>query len=305
MVLKPASATSATASSFTEIIAASSLPQGAFNLILCSGAEAEILVTDSRVAMVTFTGSPDVGWRLKEKAWKKKITLELGGNAAVIIDGGVTLDPIISRIAQGSYGNAGQSCIAVQRIIIHRTLFNEFKEKFIAATHEVVVGDPANDATVVGPMIDESAAVRTEQWISAAVKNGAKILTGGSRMGATFSPTVVTDTTSAMDLECREVFAPVVTLTPVESFEEAILRVNESEYGLQAGIFTQSLDHAFDAYRELDVGGVIVNDYPTYRIDHMPYGGIKESGIGREGIRYAIEEMTEPKLLAINLSKTF
>jgi acyl-CoA reductase-like NAD-dependent aldehyde dehydrogenase len=305
MVLKPASATSATASAFTGIIAATSLPKGAFNCVPCAGAEAEILVTDTRIAMLSFTGSPYVGWHLKEKAWKKKVTLELGGNAAIIVDEGTALDPVIPRIAQGSFGNAGQSCIAVQRIYVHKSIFEHFCTKFIDITRAIAVGDPALETTVVGPMIDEAAARRTHDWISTAVGQGAKILFGGERTRALFSPTVLTGTTPAMDIECREVFAPVVTLTPVDSFEEAVHRVNDSEYGLQAGVFTNNLDHAFTAYQELEVGGVIINDYPTYRIDHMPYGGVKESGRGREGVRYAIEEMTEPKLMVINLSKSF
>ncbi len=305
MILKPASSTAAIASTFTEIIAETSLPTGAFNLVTCTGAEAEILATDPRIAMLTFTGSPEVGWRLKEKAWKKKVTLELGGNAGIIIDEGIAIDPIIQRIAQGSYGNAGQSCIAIQRIFVHRSLFDEFREKFIATTRTIVVGDPTDESTVVGPMINEAAAVKTEEWINEAVKLGAKVLVGGTRQGAVFAPTVLTETTTMMNVEYREVFAPVVTLTPVESFDEALLRVNDSKYGLQAGVFTNNLQHAFTAYETLAVGGVIINDYPTYRIDHMPYGGVKESGMGREGLRYAIEEMTELKLMVLNFSKLF
>lgn len=304
MVLKPASATGATASVFTEIIAGSALPRGAFNLVTCPGADAEILASDPRIAMLTFTGSPEVGWRLKEKAWKKKVTLELGGNAGIIIDEGVDLDPIIKRIAQGSFGNAGQSCIAVQRIFVHQNLYNDFCIKFVEAARTMAVGDPTDDMTVVGPMIDEAAAVRAEEWISEAVQLGAKILSGGTRRGPLLTPTILTGTTNEMKVESREVFAPVVTLTPVVSFEEALRKLNDSRYGLQAGVFTTNLNHAFSAYEILEVGGVILNDYPTYRIDHMPYGGVKESGIGREGLRYAIEEMTEPKLMVMNFSKS-
>ncbi|MGD0339327.1 MAG: aldehyde dehydrogenase family protein [Bacteroidota bacterium] len=305
VLLKPASSTAAAASAFTEIIAESSLPNGAFNLVTCPGAEAEVLATEPRIAMLTFTGSPEIGWRLKEKAWKKKVTLELGGNAGIIIDEKIALDPIIPRIVQGSFGNAGQSCIAVQRIFVHRSLFEEFREKFVMATQKVVSGDPTNDSTVVGTMIDEAAAIKTEEWIKEAVNLGAKVLIGGTREDAVFAPTVLVQTTNAMKVECREVFAPVVTLTSVDSFNEALRKLNDSQYGLQAGIFTNDLYNAFMAYEVLEVGGVMINDYPTYRVDHMPYGGVKESGMGREGVRYAIEEMTEPKLMVLNLSKSF
>ncbi|MBM2840974.1 MAG: Lactaldehyde dehydrogenase, partial [Bacteroidetes bacterium] len=206
----------------------------------------------------------------------------------------------VKRKASGAYGNAGQSCIAVQRIYVHKELHQSFLDEFVAASVATRVGDPADEATVVGPMIDESSAKKVEEWIAEAVRGGARILCGGKRRGAVLDPTVLVDVKPDMKVSCQEVFAPVVTIEPFDSFEQAVEMVNSSDYGLQAGVFTNDFSHVLHAYKTLEVGGVIINDYPTFRIDHMPYGGVKDSGFGREGVKYAIEEMMEPKLLVVN-----
>jgi acyl-CoA reductase-like NAD-dependent aldehyde dehydrogenase len=302
IVLKPSSNAPQTALLLGELILESGWPVQALSVLTCSGDNSRQLITDERIKLVTFTGSPHVGWGIKAIAGKKRVTLELGGNAAVVIDEGVNLDKTIDRIVQGAYGNAGQSCIAVQRIIVHRSLFDRFVDRFVEASSLVLTGDPMDEKTVIGPMIDEESARKIETWLGEAVKAGAKVLCGGRRSGAMLEATVVVDVKNGMKISCQEVFAPLVTIEPFNSFSQALDMVNNSDYGLQAGVFTNDLKNAFHAYDELEVGGVIINDYPTYRIDHMPYGGVKDSGFGREGIRYAIDEMTELKLMALNLS---
>jgi acyl-CoA reductase-like NAD-dependent aldehyde dehydrogenase len=283
-----------------EILLESGLPSGAINILPCSGDEATQLIVDERVALVSFTGSPAVGWDLKQRAHRQKVVLELGGNAAVIVDRDIRLKPIAGRIALGAYANAGQSCIAVQRVYVHESVYEQFLDHFLASTRSTAVGNPEEDSTIVGPMIDEDAARKVEVWLAEAVAAGAKVLYGGTRDGAVFQPTVLTNVPSDTRISCQEVFAPVAIVEPFSTFEQAVGMVNNSEYGLQAGVFTDSLVNALYAYQHLEVGGVVLNDYPTFRIDHMPYGGVKGSGFGREGIRYAIEEMTEPKLLVVN-----
>ncbi|MEK9136880.1 MAG: aldehyde dehydrogenase family protein, partial [Bacteroidota bacterium] len=299
-VLKPSSNAPLTALTLGEIISNSGYPTEAVNVVPCSGGEAEQLITDKRVKLVSFTGSPAVGWPLKIQAGAKKVVLELGGNAGVIVDKGTDIRSTAKRIAMGAYGNAGQSCIAVQRVYVHKELYRAFLDEFVDDSKATKVGDPNDEATVVGPMIDEAAARKVEEWIGEAVASGARVLCGGRRVGAVLEPTVLVDVRPDMKVSCQEVFAPVATVDPFDSFQQAVEMVNNSEYGLQAGVFTNDLSHLLYAYRQLDVGGVIINDYPTFRIDHMPYGGVKGSGFGREGIKYAIEEMTEPKLLVIN-----
>ena len=251
--------------------------------------------------MITFTGSSAVGWEIKAHAGKKRVTLELGGNAGVIVDRGFELDYVTKRIAQGSYGNAGQSCIAIQRIYVHDEIYDEFADRFVMESKSTPMGDPRDERTVVGPMISEEAAVKAECWIKEAVDGGAHILCGGKRERAMLEPTVLVEVKPEMNVSCQEVFAPVVTLDRFRDFRQAVAAVNNSTYGLQAGVFSKDRNNVFYAYNELEVGGVIVNDFPTYRIDSMPYGGVKNSGFGREGLRYAIEEMTEMRLLAFNL----
>ena len=302
VVLKPSSNAPRTALMLGEVFESTPLPKGAMNILPCMGSEAEQLITDKRVKMLSFTGSPVVGWGIKTRAGKKRVTLELGGNAGVIVAADANLEYAVRRIIQGAFGNAGQSCISVQRIYLHESIADAFIEQFVKMTRSIAVGDPMNERTVVGPMIDEQAAKKIESWIAEAVKGGARLLCGGERKGAVLQPTILAEVDPTLKVSCQEVFAPLVTIDRFREFKEAVELVNASIFGLQAGIFTNNAQDIFYAYRELEVGGVIVNDASSYRMDHMPYGGVKESGLGREGIRSAIEEMTEMKLLALNLS---
>jgi glyceraldehyde-3-phosphate dehydrogenase (NADP+) len=301
LVLKPASKTPLTSIILGEIVEAAGWPAGGLNVIPASGADIEKLMIDDRIKKLTFTGSPAIGWMLKAKAGQKRVTLELGGNAGLIIHDDADLELAASRCVIGAFSYSGQICISIQRIYAHKKIFEKFKKLFIKKVEALKLGDPLDEETDVGPLIDQGSLKRTEEWVAEAKKGGAKILTGGKSEGACFQPTVLTDTTPSMKVCGDEVFAPVVTLEPYEKFEEAVDMVNHSLYGLQAGVFTNDIKRIFHAYEELDVGGVVVNDIPTYRVDNMPYGGVKMSGFGREGVSYAIEEMTELKLLALNL----
>jgi acyl-CoA reductase-like NAD-dependent aldehyde dehydrogenase len=301
VVLKPASQTPLSALNLARIADEAGWPAGALNVLPLTNEEAEPLVRDDRLKLLTFTGSGAVGWRLKAEAGKKRVTLELGGNAGVIIHSDAELDYAAERCAVGGFSYAGQSCISVQRILVERSVFDKFLAAFVPKVKALKAGDPMDPATDVGPLIRPADAARIEQWIDEAVKAGAKIECGGKRHGSVFEPTVLTRTQPAMKVNCQEVFAPVVTVEPYDTFDEALRRVNDSPYGLQAGVFTNDARLIFKAYEELEVGGVMAGEVPTFRIDHMPYGGSKDSGIGREGVRYAIEEMTEPKLLMMNL----
>ncbi len=299
-ILKPPSQAPLTSLVLAEILLEAGVPPEAFAVVPCGGTTAESLVTDERVNMLTFTGSPAVGWRLKALAGKKRVVLELGGNAGIIIDRSADLSSIVHRNVMGAFGYAGQVCIKVQRIFVHESLFHEYQERFVDAAARIGVGDPRKEDTVVGPVIDDQAADRIESWIREAVQEGASLLTGGGRDGRVIAPTVLTDVADSLRVVSQEVFGPVVTLHRFSTIEEAVEGVNRSSYGLQAGIFSNDFRNILYAYEHLQVGGVIVNDNSTYRIDHMPYGGVKDSGFGREGLRYAIEEMTEPRLLAIH-----
>ncbi len=301
IILKPAPKTPLTALLLAEVIEEAGPPAGAVSVLPCPNPVAEAIVTDHRMKMLTFTGSPEVGWYLKEKAGRKRVVLELGGNAGVIIHSDADLDFAVKRCAVGAFSYAGQVCISVQRIYVQDQIFDKFMNAFVPYVKSLRAGDPLEESTVVAPMVDRKAADRTEGWVKEAQAGGAKVLTGGRRQGTFFEPTVLTDTNPQMKVNCREVFAPVVTVTRYDTLEEAIRMLNESVYGLQAGIFARDVKEIFKAYDALEVGGIIVNDVPIYRIDHMPYGGVKNSGFGREGIRYAIQEMTEIRLLALNL----
>ncbi len=302
VVLKPSSKTPVTAHLLGEIAQAAGLPEGVLNVVPARVEAAEELVTDPRIRMVTFTGSAEVGWQLRSRAGRKKVLLELGGNAAAVVEPDADLEFAAERIALGSFAYAGQICISVQHVLVHEDVLERFRDLFLAAVASLPVGDPRDPATVVGPMISSRSADRVVSWIEEARGAGAELLTGGGRKGSLVEPTVLEGTDAAMKVGCREAFGPVVTLDAYDDFGKALERVNASCYGLQAGVFTEGLRRAFEAYRGLEVGGVIVNDYPTFRVDHMPYGGVKESGLGREGVRYAVEEMTEPRLLVLNLS---
>ena len=300
LVLKPSSAAPMTALLLAEVFSESLLPRGAFNVICCMGAEAAQLITDERIKLITFTGSPAIGWPLKAQAGKKRVVLELGGNAGVIVEPDADMDLAREKILAGGFANAGQSCISVQRVYVQADIWEEFVPDLVAGAEAIKPGDPWLESTVVGPMITVQAAEQVESWIADAVSGGARILCGGNRKGAMFEPTILADVRPDMNVNCKEVFAPVIIVERYGTFADALGRVNDSAFGLQAGVFTRDLRNAFRAYEELEVGGVVINDVPTYRIDHMPYGGVKDSGFGREGIRYAIEEMTELKLLAVN-----
>lgn len=300
IILKPASATPVSALILGEMAIAAGMPPEAVSVLPCPGARAEQLATDPRVAFLSFTGSCTVGWHLKEVAGRKKVGLELGGNAAVIVHSDANLDYAVSRIVAGAFNNAGQICISVQRVLIHRPVYEQTVEKLLVATKALVFGDPRNPSTDLGPMIDEGKAREAHGKIREAAAQGARILTGGELKGSLFSPTVLADTTPEMRVNSEELFAPAITVIPYDDFEEAIRTVNASPFGLQAGIFTRDIGRAMESFSRMEVGGVMVNDIPTFRVDQMPYGGVKNSGTGREGPRFAIEEMTEPRLLVIN-----
>jgi acyl-CoA reductase-like NAD-dependent aldehyde dehydrogenase len=299
VVQKPASKTPLSALALREIVLAAGWPADAYAVLPISGEAAEGLVTDPRLPVVSFTGSGAVGWRLKSLVPKKRVALELGGNAAVVVHSDADLDDAARRTASGAFSYAGQSCISVQRALVHRPVLEAFREKLLAAASTLVVGDPLDEKTDVGPMIAPAEAARVEAWIAEAVAGGATTLCGGTRVGECFAPTILANTTPSMKVEGQEVFAPVVTLNAYDDFEEALRRVNDSKYGLQAGVFTRDLARIQRAFDVLEVGAVLANDVPTWRADRMPYGGVKESGSGREGPAYAMEEFTEPRLLVI------
>ncbi|HZX76356.1 aldehyde dehydrogenase family protein [Lysobacter sp.] len=299
-VLKPSEKTPIGALIIGEVLAETDLPKGAFSVLPCSNDDAAQLVEDERIALLSFTGGL-VGWDLKARAGRKKVTLELGGNAACIVDAdpGAPLDEVVERVVFGAYYQSGQSCISVQRIYAHSDIYDRLRKKLRAAVAKLHMGDPRDEATFIGPMIDEAAAKRVEAWIDAARKGGAKRLAGGERNGNMVPATLLENVPHDSDLYRKEAFAPVALMEPFDDFEQAIDLVNDSDFGLQAGVFTGSLDHAMRAWDRLEVGGVIVGDVPSFRVDNMPYGGVKQSGLGREGVRYAIEDMTEQRLLVI------
>ena len=303
ILIKPAPQTPLTSLLLGDVLLQAGVPPGGLNVVPCDNRVAERLVIDPRFKLLSFTGSAPVGWMLKAKCGKKKVVLELGGNAAVIIEPDADLDYAVQRCVTGGFTYAGQTCISVQRIFVHESVAAAFTEHLVARVQALATGDPGDDATVVGPLIDTGAAQRIEGWIEEAVAQGAQLLAGGSRVGPVVRPTVLSHVTAKMNVSCQEVFGPLVTITPYRDFEAALQAVNESDYGLQAGIFTNNIGRIFQAFEQLEVGGVLANEIPTFRADHMPYGGAKDSGIGREGLRYAIEDMTEPKLLVMNLRR--
>ena len=304
VVLKPASFTPLTSLKLGEIMTEAGLPDGALNIVIGSGSTVgNWLVTDERVSMITFTGSPPVGRDIKATSGLKKVTLELGSNSACIIDESADLDLAVPRCIVGSFAYAGQVCISVQRIYVHQRIFDEFTQRFLKGTEQLKLGDPLDPETDMGPMITEEDAKRTEDWVTQAVEGGAKVLIGGKRERNLYHPTVLTNVKPEMKVMAAEIFAPVVCLVPFGDFSDAVRMVNDSIYGLQAGVYTLDIEKAFQAVKGIKVGGVIVNDVPTYRADQMPYGGVKESGIGREGLKYAVEEMTDIKMVVLSLQK--
>ena len=301
IILKPAPQTPLCSLLLAEVVEQAGLPDGAFNVLPLSNEDAGLLVADERIKLISFTGSAPVGWDIKRRAGKKKVVLELGGNAGVIVHSDADLAATAERCVTGGFGYAGQTCISVQRILVERPAFAKFQQLFLAGVQKLVTGDPMDEETDLGPLIRESDAIRASEWVTEAVQDGATLLCGGKRHGSILDPTVLTGTRPDMKVNCREIFAPVVTLEAYDDFSAALRLINESPYGLQAGVFTRDAGRIFRAFDELEVGGVIVGDVPTFRIDNMPYGGIKDSGLGREGLRYSIEEMTEPKLLVMNI----
>jgi acyl-CoA reductase-like NAD-dependent aldehyde dehydrogenase len=301
MVLKPAPQTPITSLLLAECIQQAGWPDGGLSVLPLSNEDASLLVTDERIKLISFTGSVPVGWDIKRRAGKKKVALELGGNAGAIVHSDADVAYAADRCVTGGFGYAGQTCISVQRILVEESVYGKFTDLLVEGVKKLKTGDPMEESTDVGPLIRESDALRVTHWIDEAVHSGARLLCGGGRHNSIVEPTVLTGTKPEMKVNCLEVFGPVVTVEPYHTFDEALRRINNSNYGLQAGLFTRDVKLLFQAYEDLEVGGLIAGDIPSFRIDQMPYGGIKDSGLGREGLRYAIEEMTEPKLLVMNL----
>jgi acyl-CoA reductase-like NAD-dependent aldehyde dehydrogenase len=302
IIIKPPSATPLTALKLAEIYEQAGLPPGGLQVLPSSSQLTESYVPDERLKAVSFTGSAAVGWRLKGLAGQKKVILELGGNAACIVDADADLAQAASRCAIGAFAHAGQVCISVQRLLVHQDIYQAFKEIFLKTVQDrVMVGDPSREATVVGPFIDAGAGARVRQWVDEALAGGAQLATGGPGEGNLMPPTVLEGVSRDLRVWKDEIFGPVVVLTPFADFSQALEMANDSVFGLQAGVFTGNLAHAWQAFETLEVGGVIINDVPAFRVDNMPYGGVKASGFGREGLRYAIEELTELRLLALHV----
>jgi glyceraldehyde-3-phosphate dehydrogenase (NADP+) len=299
IVLKPPSRDPLTMLTVAEIIDEAELPAGAVSVLPMDRATGDRLVADERFKLLSFTGSPAVGWRMKERAGRKRVVLELGGNAGAIVDRSADLDWAVKRALVGAFAFSGQVCISVQRLLVHAAVWDAFMDRFTAAAAKLRLGDPLDPDTDIGPMVDAAAVERTERWVADAVADGAEVLTGGRGAGRFFQPTVIVKADRSSQVCTEEAFAPLVVAFPFEDIEAAFAEVNASRFGLQAGVFTNDLDHAWRAFETLEVGGVVINDVPTYRVDHMPYGGVKESGLGREGLRWAIEDMTELRLMVV------
>lgn len=298
-VLKPASLTPVGALTIGEVLAECDLPEGAFSILPCRRDGARLFTEDPRLKLLSFTGSPAVGWELKAQAGQKKVVLELGGNAACIVDEGTDLDDAVSRIVTGAFYQSGQSCISVQRILVHSSVYEAFRKQLVAATRVLPVGDPKDPMTFIGPMISEAEAARLDGWIEQAKAAGATLLCGGGRKGTLLEPTLLENVPKGQPLREDEAFGPVAILSRFEDFEAALEEVNDSQFGLQAGVFTRDLYRAQRAWDVLEVGGVVIGDAPSWRVDHMPYGGVKNSGLGREGIRWAMEDMSEVRLMVL------
>jgi len=301
LILKPAPQTPISSLMLAEIVDNTAWPDGAFAVMPLSNDNAGLLVEDDRIKLLTFTGSAAVGWALKTRAGKKRVTLELGGNAGVIVHGDADVPHAVQRCVAGGFSYGGQSCISVQRIFVHQPIFEQFKDQLVQGVRKLKCGDPMAETTDIPPLIREQDAVRVVEWIDEAVQSGATLLCGGKRKGSMVEPAVLTETTPNMRVNSAEIFGPVVTVEPYETFDEALRLINHSQYGLQAGLMTRDAVLIQTAFDEIEVGGLIVGDVPTFRVDQMPYGGLKDSGLGREGVRYAIEDMTERKLMVMAL----
>ena len=300
IIIKPASSTPLTALLLGEIVQNTQAIKGSLSVLPCSNKNATPLVEDPRLKMITFTGSPNVGWDIKKRAGRKKIVLELGGNAGVIVEPDAVIDFAAKKISYGAFLYSGQVCISVQRVFVHASIFDNFLERLISETQTFIPGDPLDENVTMGPMIDLKNAERIESWVNEAVAEGAKILTGGKRENNYYPPTILTNVNPKLPVACSEAFGPILIVNSYTNFNDAIREVNNTNYGLQAGVFTNNMNKAFGAFNQLDVGGVVINDIPTFRVDNMPYGGVKDSGFGREGIKYSLREMTEIKLLVYN-----
>ncbi len=300
-VLKPASRTPIGAIMIGEVLAETDLPKGTFSILPAHRDGADLFTTDERFKLLSFTGSPAVGWDLKARSGKKKVVLELGGNAACVIDSDQAdrLDFVVERVIFGAFYQSGQSCIGVQRIFVQEDLYDRFRDAFVSAAKKLVAGDPKDEKTFIGPMIDVKEAKRLDDWVQQALKAGAKLLCGGKRTDAMLEATVLENVAPKQSVSCMEAFGPVAILQKYRHFDEAIRLVNASEFGLQAGLFTYDVRKSMRAWDEFEVGGVVIGDVPSFRVDNMPYGGVKDSGLGREGIRYAIEDMTEIRLMVM------
>ncbi len=300
-VMKPASRTPIGALIMGEVLAETDLPPGVFSILPAHRDGADLFTEDDRLKLLSFTGSPQVGWELKAKAGRKKVVLELGGNAACLVDADQKdrLDHVVERLVFGAFYQSGQSCISVQRILIHADIYDTVRDKLVAAVKALKMGDPRLEDTFIGPMISEGEAKRLDGWVRNAVKAGATLLCGGQREGAMLQATLLENVPQTTEINCEEAFGPVAALYRFDDFDAALEQINASKFGLQAGLFTTNINKAMRAWDHLDVGGVVINDVPSWRVDNMPYGGVKDSGLGREGVRYAIEDMTEIRLLVI------
>ena len=300
IIIKPASSTPLTALLLGEIVQNTQAIEGSLSVLPCTSKNATPLVEDPRLKMVTFTGSPNVGWDIKKRAGRKKVVLELGGNAGVIVEPDAEIDLAAKKIAFGAFVYSGQVCISIQRVYIHASKYDDFLESLISETQAFRPGDPLDEKVTMGPMIDLENAERIESWVNEAVAEGAKIQTGGKRDKSYYPPTILTNVNPNLPVACSEAFGPILIVNSYTNFNDAIKAVNNTDFGLQAGVFTNNMNKALGAFNQLDVGGVVINDIPTFRVDNMPYGGVKDSGFGREGIKYSLREMTEIKLLVYN-----
>eukprot|EP00160_Parvularia_atlantis_P014054 Unigene3275_Nuclearia_a/m.10036 Unigene3275_Nuclearia_a/g.10036 ORF Unigene3275_Nuclearia_a/g.10036 Unigene3275_Nuclearia_a/m.10036 type:complete len:487 (+) Unigene3275_Nuclearia_a:94-1554(+) len=298
-ILKPASYTPVSSIIMGDILAQTALPPGAFSILPCSRAAGNLLNEDDRIKVLSFTGSPSVGYDLMAKCGKKKCVLELGGNAACIVDGDADIEAVTERLVFGAFYQSGQSCISVQRVFVHESIYERLRDTFVRKVTQLKKGDPQDEDVFIGPIISEGDAKRLEAWVNNAVARGAKVLCGGKREGVFYDATIVENVPKDTELNAEEVFGTVCTIAPYSDFKKVIEQVNDSKFGLQAGVFTHDLNKAFYAYEHLEVGGVVIGDVPSVRIDSMPYGGVKESGLGREGVRYAIEDMTEIRIMLL------
>jgi acyl-CoA reductase-like NAD-dependent aldehyde dehydrogenase len=298
-VLKPAPQTPITAILLGEILAQCELPPGAFSVVPCTVGDAAPLVEDDRIKLLSFTGSAEVGWKLKSSAGKKKVVLELGGNAVCIVDGNADVQAAVPRIIFGAFYQSGQSCISVQRLMIHDDVYEQLKRPLVFEAAKLKWGDPRNESTFLGPLISEKDAIRIDDWVNEARRAGARVLCGGKRHGLFYEATILENVAATTKLRCQEAFGPVLTIEPFSQFEAACAAANNTRYGLQAGVFTRDIAHTMHAWNTLEVGGVVINDVPSMRVDSMPYGGVKDSGLGREGVRYAMHEMTELRLMVL------